>query len=282
MPSTDFDIIWERGLIDVADLVALRQSTDIKILDGTWAVSIPSTDFAQGVISDAQLFDLGHLKSISDFKSAYPPRDGLAAMLEGLNISASDQVVIYDRQGYFSAPRVWWILKTLGHQKVAVLKNGFPAWLESKQAVQTGHSKSEGKSDYVSGDSLVQGAALNDVLEAIDSDIQIVDARSADRFYGRVPEPRAGLRSGHIRSSLSLPLTSLKDEKGRLLEAEGLLSVIKQAKIDLNRPIITTCGSGVTTSALALIFRSVGKRDVSVYSGSWTEYGATEHPIGQA
>lgn len=279
MLSPDLNTVWDRGLIEVAEFRDLLEHEEVKIIDGTWAVSIPSDGFAKGVIPEAQFFDLGQLKSVSDFKAAYPSREGLIKMLEGLNISADDPLIIYDRQGFFSAPRVWWSLKSLGHKKVAVLKNGLPAWLENDGPVQNNYTKMDETSEYVASKRLVKGVVINDVLAAINSETQIVDARSADRFYGRAAEPREGLRSGHIPSSLSLPLSSLKDSAGRILEGDDLLTAFRDAGVDIKRPIITTCGSGVTASALAVLFRSVGKTDVSVYSGSWTEYGASEHPI---
>ncbi len=279
MLSPDLKKVWDRGIIEVAQFRDLLAHEEVKIIDGTWAVSIPSNGFAKGVIPEAQFFDLGQLKSVSDFKAAYPSREGLIKMLEGLNISADDPLIIYDRQGFFSAPRVWWSLKSLGHKKVAVLKNGLPAWLENGGPVRNNYTIMDKTSEYVASKSLAKGVVINEVLAAINGETQIVDARSADRFYGRTAEPRAGLRSGHIPSSLSLPLSSLKDSEGRILKGDDLLTAFHDAGVDLKRPIITTCGSGVTASALALLFRSVGKTDVSVYSGSWTEYGASEYPI---
>ncbi len=251
----------------------------LKILDGTWSVTQSNNDLTEGVIPGALFFDLGFLKTSTPFGAPYPSQHVLNSMLNRLGIRDTDEVVVYDRYGLFSSPRVWWSLKTLGHENVSVLRGGLPSWVNNGHAINLQHSKPSEVSDYKAKASLVKGVTIKDVVSNIDTNTQIVDARPLKRFNGTMPEPRKGLRSGHIPSSLSLPLGHLKDETGQLHDDDTLIALIKEAGIDLNKPIITTCGSGVTAAALALIFQSLGKNDVCVYTGSWTEYGASDYPI---
>ncbi|RKQ71406.1 thiosulfate/3-mercaptopyruvate sulfurtransferase [Litorimonas taeanensis] len=271
--------VWTSGLVNVDWLSSELGNPELIILDGTWSVTQGDEGLPAGIIPTALKFDLCHLKAESPLGEAYPPSDILLTMIQSLGITESDSVVIYDRHGFFSAPRIWWVLKSLGHERVAVLQGGLPAWISAGHDTMKTHALPKPQSRYTASPSLVAGATLQSVLTAGEQNIQIVDARSADRFFGRVKEPRPNLKSGHIPNSISLPLKSLQDEFGDVLTGKQLVSVFISAGIDMSRPIITTCGSGVTAAALALLFHSVGKMDVAVYSGSWSEYGATDNPV---
>lgn len=251
----------------------------IKILDGTWVLAGGEGDLPSGVIPNAKCFDLGYLKSKSKLGEAYPLPQLVQKTISGLCIENDDHLIVYDRQGLFSAPRVAWSLLTIGHSNISVLNGGLPQWLEDGNDVVKSHTKRTEQTDYQTNPSLVKGVTIEEVIAAIGSEVQIIDARSAGRFAGKTPEPRPNLRSGHIPSSLCLPLATVKSSTGKLLEDADLRAVISAAGIDMNRPIITTCGSGVTAAALAFIFYALGKEDVAVYTGSWAEYGASEHPI---
>jgi len=250
----------------------------IKVIDGTWTIQ-DTTDLLTGVIPTAQFFNLGILKDATKFGAPYPTVSTMENMAAELGIEAEDHVIIYDRQGFYSAPRLAWSFLSVGHKAVSVLRGGLPEWVAKKYETVEAHSDVIALSNYKASSPLVKGVTIDDVLEAINRDIQIIDARSEGRFFGRDPEPRLGLRSGHIPGSINLPLGIVKTDDGRLLEGQALLNVLEARNIDLHKPIITTCGSGVTAAALAFIFYALGKQDVAVYSGSWTEYGASNHPI---
>ena len=255
---------------------------DIRVLDATWAVPGSDVELPDGAIPGARFFDLGYLKSKTPLGDAYPPADVIKNMAEELGLKPENHIIIYDKQGYFSAPRVWWSFKTIGHEKVSVLRDGFPAWIAKGYETAPHHQEGSSNSQYETSKSAVTGVSIESVLEAIETDTQIIDARPSARFSGQTDEPRDGLRSGHIPSSINLPLGQLKNSQGELLEDSEIRQILKDKKIDVNKPIITSCGSGVTAAALALIFEHLGLDDVSVYTGSWAEYGASNHPIETA
>jgi thiosulfate/3-mercaptopyruvate sulfurtransferase len=273
--------LWERETPIFVEAKWLHQNLDnprIKILDGTWA--LPGTHgLVKGVIPKAQFFNLGSLKEKTELGAAYPPVSTLQQMSAELGIDVDDHIIVYDRQGFFSAPRVAWSFLSIGHKAVSVLRGGLPEWIANGYKATDSHATGNYNSNYQTSASRVKGVTIGDVLAAIDSPIQIIDARSEGRFYGREAEPRSGLRSGHIPSSINLPLAKLKSKDGRLITGEALTGVLNESQINLDRPIITSCGSGVTAAALAFIFYALGKQDIAVYSGSWAEYGASEYPI---
>lgn len=266
-------------IVDATWLSENFSHPDLRILDATWTIPGSSSEFPDGVIPGTRFFDLGYLKSKTPLGAAYPPTDVMKEMAEGLGLTADNHIIVYDKQGYFSAPRVWWSFKSIGHEKVSVLRDGFPAWVGKGYETAPHAQESFVKSHYEISDTAVNGISIGSVLDAIETDTQIVDARPPGRFTGESPEPREGLRSGHIPGSLNLPLGRLKTSQDELLEDSEMRQVLKETNIEADKPIITTCGSGVTAAALALIFEHLGFKDVSVYTGSWAEYGASNHPI---
>jgi len=273
------DIEQAPYFVDVKWLSENLSDPNLRVLDATWSVPGSSSDLPDGTIPGAKFFDLGYLKSKTPLGAAYPPSDVLKTMSEELGLSPDNHIIVYDKQGYFSAARVWWSLKTIGHKKVSVLRDGFPAWAGADRKIAENLQSNETRSDYKVSNATVKGVSIEAVLAAISSDTQIIDARPPGRFSGETPEPREGLRAGHIPSSLNLPLGRLKTAQGELLEDNEIHQILEEEGINKNSPIITTCGSGVTAAALALIFEHLGYEDVSVYTGSWAEYGATEHPV---
>ena len=244
-------------------------------IECTWGVS--ETDLQglpKGFIPGSIVFDLAAIKALPLIEQT---EHTVAAQLSSLGISHKDALVVYDRFGVFSAPRLWWLLKTLGHKNVAILDGGLPAWIEAGRPLSE-RPHMGGYKPYDCAAPLLRGSDLSHVLSAIDNQVQIVDARPAGRFNGETPEPRAGLRRGHIPGSLSLPFGPLR-HAGKLKSKSELAFAIGAAGINMERPIITTCGSGVTAAGLAFIFYHLGKTDVSVYTGSWAQYGASQHPI---
>lgn len=256
-----------------------RQKPHVKIIDGTWSIPGSSTTLENAVIPGSQFVDLGKWKAATKLGAPYHPPNIVVRTLSDAGIISDDHIIIYDKQGYFSGPRIAWSFRAIGHEKVSVLRDGLPRWIDKNLPIDPEHQTSTISTAYQIKEPLVGAVKLSELVELIETDTQIVDARSAERFSGHTAEPRPGLRSGHIPGSINLPLGKVKDADGKLLEGPELIAAIESAGVDLAKPIITTCGSGVTASALAWLFYDIGKHDVSVYSGSWAEYGASDKPI---
>ena len=199
--------------------------------------------------------------------------DVFAKAVGDMGISADDIIVVYDGVGLFSAPRVWWNFKVMGARKTYILDGGFPKWLAEGHPTETGLAF---PSPVLFSPKPHQSATITSaevLAHAEGRSAQIVDMRPADRFTGAVAEPRPGLRSGHIPGSLNLHYAKLVDE-GRLRSTDALRAVIAEAGIDPNKPVISSCGSGVTAAFLNLALSEIGVEDVRLYDGSWTEWGA--------
>lgn len=253
---------------------------NVVVVDASWYM--PATgrkgheDYLKGHLPGAVFFGIDE---IADKKTALPhmlPRpEEFAVTVGALGIGNDDTIVVYDEAGLFSAPRVWWTFNAMGASDVRVLDGGGPKWRAEGRPLEAGQTMRRPKlfqpryrpelvEDFASVLGLTKSGAKT-----------IIDARPADRFYGRVPEPRAGLASGHIPTSLSVPVGSLSVD-GHMRPANELNAIFEQAGIDLEKPIVTSCGSGVTASTLALALQIAGAKDVAVYDGSWTEWGGRE------
>ncbi|GGW88736.1 sulfurtransferase [Alteromonas halophila] len=237
----------------------------------------------EGLLPDSADFDLDGAGSDhnSGLPHSMPDASVLSAYLGRLGISEDTAVVVYDDKGIYCAPRVWWMLKAMGHEQVTILDGGAPAWRAAGLPVdveQPGLSLRQYSAQPQSG-WFVNSSA---VLAAQNTGAQIVDARSPERFKGTAEEPRAGVRRGHIPGSVNLYYQSLLDS-GQFLKETQLRSAFAQAGIDLNKPIICTCGSGVTACIIGVAAKMLGASEVSVYDGSWSEWGAdTQYPVATA
>jgi len=253
---------------------------NVKVLDGTWVLPADISELVSGYIPGAQVFDIDAVADLSSpMKHMLPSPKVFNKAVSNMGIRNSDYVICYDRHGMFSSPRLWWTFMTFGHDKVSVLNGGLPAWLANGHKVSEYPSKNQGSGSFVSSDAIIDVSRKSCVLSALCEDIQIVDARPAGRFKGISPEPRAGLRSGRIPRSFSLPFSQLKTAKGFLKPLSELASIVGDTRINLDKPIITSCGSGITAAGLAFVFHQLGAKDISVYDGSWTEWGASDAPI---
>jgi thiosulfate/3-mercaptopyruvate sulfurtransferase len=275
----------------------------VKLLDATWympgrAGKSPAEEYAESRIPGAQFFDLdGVCDRTSNLPHMLPSAHAFAAAADALGISNDDIVVVYDRMGIFSAPRAWWTWHVMGHRDIAVLDGGLPAWLEAKgelertpipeAEVHKATAAAQGQGSPSSGSPPCQYKAslrrdqVREMDEMLDATArrheQIVDARPAARWRGEAPEPRAGLRRGHVPGSINVPFAELLTEEGRILPKEALERVFERAGVDLERPTVATCGSGTTACIIALAAKTLRpESDMAVYDGSWCEWGASE------
>ncbi len=252
--------------------------SDLRVVDGTWHMPQLGRDaraeFRIEHIPGAVFFDIDDIADhATSLPHMLPTAEAFAEAVGALGISSDDRVVVYDVRGVISAARVWWTFRAFGHDAVAVLDGGLRAWKAEGRAMAGGEPwpaprrfRARLRPELVR-DLAAMRANLGTGAE------QVVDARSRGRFAGTEPEPRAGLRAGHIPGSLNVPYETLYRSDGTVLPPDALRAAFVDAGVDLGKPITTTCGSGVTASVLALGLHLIGRSDVAVYDGSWTEWG---------
>ncbi|WP_337185298.1 3-mercaptopyruvate sulfurtransferase [Phenylobacterium sp.] len=228
--------------------------------------------YAAGHIPGAVFFDINAIAAPdTDLPHMLPSPEAFADAASALGLPREATVVVYDAHGIYSAPRVWWTLRAMGYPSVFVLDGGLPAWrAEGRPIEAAGPAPVPAPVETRFEPALLAGI---DRVRAVlaDGSAQVVDARSAARFRGEAAEPRVGLRPGHMPGALNVPFDRVVGPDGRLKSAEELRTIF--AGVDLSRPIVTTCGSGVTAAVLALALARLGREDVAVYDGSWTEWG---------
>jgi thiosulfate/3-mercaptopyruvate sulfurtransferase len=189
-------------------------------------------------------------------------------------------IVLYDGIGLYGAARVWWTFRVFGADGVRVLDGGMPKWKAENRPLETGAARPRAGKTFTPRFNRAMVASIDDVQKVLlDKTAQVVDARATDRFRGQAPEPRAGLRSGHMPGSFNVPFGVVLQD-GRLASHETIAAAFKEAGVDLERPVVTSCGSGVTASILTFAIEALGKPPGRVYDGSWSEWGArTDTPV---
>ncbi|MBB5722910.1 thiosulfate/3-mercaptopyruvate sulfurtransferase [Loktanella ponticola] len=262
-----------------ADWLATHlKDSDLRIFDATWFLPTMERDakaeYDAGHIPGARFFDIDEISDQrSELPHMAPPVEKFMSRMRAMGVGDGHQVVVYDSLGLFSAARVWWLFRLMGQKNIAVLDGGLPKWLagghpitKDKPTIRDRHMTVVPRNDLVKDVTQVARAAKL-------GDYTIIDARAADRFRGEADEPRAGMRKGHIPGAYNVPFTTLLNADGTMKEPDGIRAVFTTAGTDLTKPVITTCGSGVTAAVLALALERIGKTDHSLYDGSWSEWG---------
>jgi thiosulfate/3-mercaptopyruvate sulfurtransferase len=271
-------------LVTPAWLAARLDDPNTIILDATLppvGVTPPVDTFARYLsnhIPGAIFFDINqHSDHATTLPHMLPKPEEFARSMSALGISDTATIVIYEQSGVYSAPRAWWMLRTFGAQNVYVLDGGLEAWTQSNLLTQSGpvHRPAATFNAKLDHTAIKD---LNQLSETLAEHKQVLDARSAARFNGTAPEPRPGISSGHMPGATSIPYTELVSE-GRLKPATELQQLFAAKNIDLNQPITTTCGSGVTAAVISLALEIAGAKDTSLYDGSWAEYASQPQPI---
>ncbi len=271
--------IASKLLVETAWLAERLDAPDLIVLDGS--MHLPTTkrnayaEYKAEHIPGAMFFDID---DISDEKSplphTLPPAAKFASRMRKMGIGDGMRIIVYDTEGLYSAARVWWMFRVMGHADVAVLNGGLKKWKAEGRPVTDDVTQLRTPRHFTARlhHELVRDKA--DVMGLVGSKtVQIVDARAAARFAGTAPEPRAGLRSGHIPSSKNVPFGSLLNADGTMKSEAELTAVFKSAGVDPAKPVVASCGSGVTAGVIALALARLGQTDAAVYDGSWSEWG---------
>lgn len=267
-----------KTLVSTDWLAAHLSDPDLRIIDASWALPAMERDvkaeYAAGHIPGARFFDIDE---ISDQRSELPhmaaPPEKFVSRLRAMGVGDGHQVVIYDCLGLFSAARVWWNFRLMGKTDVAVLDGGLPKWKAEGRPLEDMPPVLRDRHMTVSR----QNGLVRDVTQVAHAsklgEAQIVDARPAPRFRGEVPEPRPGLRMGHVPGAVNMPWDSFLNLDGTMKSPEALRAQFAAAGVDLSGPVIAMCGSGVTGAIVTLALERAGHRNWSLYDGSWAEWG---------
>lgn len=267
-----------KTLVSTDWLAQHLKDPDLRIIDASWHMPATGRDaksvYARAHIPGARFFDIDEIADHrSDLPHMAPPVEKFISRMRAMGIGDGHQVVVYDSTGLFSAARVWWTFRLMGKMDVAVLDGGLPKWQAEGREVEDMPPIARDRHITVQR----QSGMVKDVTQVAQASklaqTEIIDARAAPRFKGEVAEPRAGLRSGHIPNSKNLPFANLLNDNATMKSPPALKAAFEAAGVDLSKPVITTCGSGVTAAILSLGLERIGHRDHALYDGSWSEWG---------
>ena len=267
-----------KTLVSTEWLHAHLKDPDLRILDGSYYLPQmgrdPRAEYDAAHVPNARFFDIDDVADHgSDLPHMVPPVEKFMSRMRAMGVGDGHQVVVYDGMGLFSAARVWWLFKLMGQNNIAVLDGGLPKWQAEGRPVEDLPPVIRDRHMTVRR----QNHMVKDVTQVSAAsklgDYEIIDARSPGRFRGEEPEPRAGLRPGHIPGSKNVCFKDLLNADQTMKNPVEIRQIFEAAGVDFNKPAITTCGSGVTAAVLSLGLERIGKSDHSLYDGSWSEWG---------
>jgi len=267
-----------RSLVTTEWLSGRLGAPDVVVVDGSYYLPAMKRDahaeYLSGHIPGAIFFDIDAIKDHSNpLPHMLPAQEQFSSDVGRLGIGDQDTIIVYDGMGLYGAARVWWTLRAFGAQNVLVLDGGLPKWKAEGRPLETGAATPRPRTFNARLNRRVV-ASVDDVQKALASNsAQVIDTRAAERFRGEVPEPRPGLRSGHMPGSFNLPFQNVLED-GRLAATGKIAAAFKAGGVDVGKPIITSCGSGVTAAILTFALDALEKSQGSLYDGSWVEWGA--------
>jgi thiosulfate/3-mercaptopyruvate sulfurtransferase len=273
-------------IVSTAWLADHLGSPDIAIIDASWHLPTAQRDakkeFAEAHIPGAQFFDIDDLSdTASSLPHMLPSPEKFSSRMRRMGIGDGKRIIAYDSVGLFSAARAWWMFKVFGHDDVAVLDGGLKKWLAESRATEDGPALPRQERHFTAR---FKGSMVKDMKEVAAAlkagTAQIADARSGTRFRGEEVEPRPGVRAGHMPGAANVHYANLLNADGTLKSAAEIEAAFKMAGVDLSKPVITSCGSGVTAAILTLGLTLTGARDHALYDGSWSEWGGNpDNPV---
>ncbi|MDJ0929721.1 3-mercaptopyruvate sulfurtransferase [Breoghania sp.] len=269
-----------RNIVTTEWLQDHLDAPDVVILDGSWYMPAdnrdPRKEHFEAHIPGSLYFDIDAIAdTTSDLPHMLPTPDAFSSMMRKMGIGDGQTVVVYDGTGLYSGARVWWTFKVMGVDHVYVLEGGLPKWKTEVRSIVSG-PVSRPECHFTARFNHARVRDIDDMRQASKNGVQIADARSLGRFNATEPEPRPGLRNGHIPGSVCVPYATVLENGSTLKSVDEITAAFREAGIDPTKPVITTCGSGVTASILAFALDEIGARHVAVYDGSWTEWGGAE------
>ena len=271
----------DKSLVSTSWLVDHLDDPKVKIIDGSWHLPTTGRDghkeYLNMHIPGAVYFNID---KISDYSSTLPhmipSSKTFNSKISEMGISNSHNIIIYDSEGLFSAPRVWWMFRAFGHKNVSVMTGGFKSWVNENKPVSDNIPKIS-KGDFSGNLDPNMIRSLNDIKNNIVNNTELViDARATNRFDGSEAEFRPGVRSGHIPKSFNLPYNKLINDDGTFISNSELINIFNTIGATEEQPVITTCGSGITACILGLGLHLIGRDNWTVYDGSWTEWGSNK------